>query len=75
VSLVNQGQLPGQVLGVADAGEHALPARRAVDVGRIAGEQDAPAAVVVGQPSVDAEVRRPSRVAYPHVLDTRALGE
>ena len=41
----DQGQLPGQIHGVLHAGVHPLPAGRAVDVRRVAGQEHAPVAV------------------------------
>ena len=50
--------------GVLDAGVHALAARRAVHVRRVAGEEDAAVAVVVGEPVVDAKSRAPYDVVH-----------
>ena len=62
LSLLYQGELPGEVEGVLHAGVHALAAGRAVDVGRVAREHH-PAAPIVGHLAfVDAEAGQPDRI-------------
>ena len=55
----DERELPGEVLGVADPGVHALTAQRAVDVCGIACEQHAAASIRVGERRLDAERRCP----------------
>src|SRR5713101_2203802 len=60
---MDQRQLPGQVVRILDAGIHALPAHRAVDMDRVTSQKDASVAVVSRRPIVDTEIGQPSRVA------------
>jgi hypothetical protein len=60
-----QGELPGEVDPVLDAGVHALRAGRRVDVRGVAGDEDPPVAVAVGQPVADPEHRGPAQVVRP----------
>jgi hypothetical protein len=55
----DQGQFPGQVDGVLDAGVHSLAAGRAVDVRGVAGEQDAAEPVLGDLAVVDLEIGQP----------------
>src|SRR5690606_29592929 len=71
----DEREFPGEVLGVADAGVHALSADGAVDVGGAAGQQDAAAAVVGGQAPVDAEDRGPHGFAQAGVLSAAVGGQ
>ncbi len=57
-----QGELPGQVPGVLDAGVHSLGAGRRVDVGGVPGDEDPAVAVAVHDPVADAEHRGPADV-------------
>src|SRR5262249_30820323 len=61
----DHGELPTEIIGIAEARIHALPAERAVDVSRIAGEQDPPLPVSRGQTAVKPEYRSPPDVADP----------
>src|ERR1700722_278621 len=38
-ALQNQSKLPGEIVGVLDAGVHPLPARRRMDMGRLTGDE------------------------------------
>src|SRR5260370_37730002 len=60
---MDQRQLPSQVVRVLDAGIHALPAHRAVDMHRVTSQKDTFVAVMPRGPVVDAEVGQPARVA------------
>ena len=60
----DQGELPGQVVRVEDAGVQALAARRAVDVHRVAGQQHPAAPVGAGGPAVAAEAGQPGGVGH-----------
>ena len=53
--LQGQAKLPAQVVGVLDAGVHALSSRRRVDMGGISGQEDPAVAVAVDDPVADAE--------------------
>ena len=55
-------ELPGEVVGVLDAGVHALGAGGRVDVRGIAGHEDPAGAVAVDEPVADPEDRRPAQV-------------
>ena len=69
-----QGELEGQVLGVADAGQHALPAERGVRVGGVTGDQRVAVSIVVGEAAVHGEHRQPLGIADAHAAPA-ALGE
>ncbi len=69
------GELPAEVVGVLDAGVHALAASRGVDVRRVACQEDAPGAVVVGQDYVDPMEGVPFRVLDDHAGDAGAVSE
>src|ERR1700737_1928021 len=60
---MDQRQLPGQVVRVLNAGIHALPAHRAVDMHRVTSQKDALVAVMSRGPIVYTEVGQPARVA------------
>src|SRR5208282_1106092 len=60
---MDQRQLPGQVVRVLDAGIHALPAHRAVDMHRVTSQKNAFVTVMSRRPVVDTEVGQPARVA------------
>src|SRR5467141_2302183 len=60
---MDQRQLPGQVVRVLDAGIHALPAHRAVDMHCITSQKDSFVAVMSRGPVVDTEVGQPARIA------------
>jgi hypothetical protein len=75
-----KGELPAQIDRVLDAGVHALGARWAVDVGGVAGQEDAAGAVAAGAVGlapapVDAEVARPDRVVQPQAAGGAAVGD
>ncbi len=53
----HQRHLPGEVVGVLNAGVHSLPAGGRMDVGGIARDEDVADAVFVGEPHGDAEHR------------------
>src|ERR1700682_4596881 len=59
---MDESQLPGQVVRVLDAGIHALPAHRAVDMHGVTGQKDAFVAIMARGPVVDTEVGQPTRV-------------
>ena len=56
---------------VLDARVHALPARRAVHVRRVSGEQDPCGAVAVRHPVLDAEPGAPQQLVDPSRLGDR----
>ena len=74
-TLVHEGELPRQVVGVLDTGVHTLAARRAVDVRGVAGDERAARAVPVARAVVDPERRRPRRVAQPRAAGDARVGE
>ncbi len=59
----DQGELPAQVPGILDTGVHALGAGRAVDVGGIAGQEDAAVPVAAGVAVLQPEVGQPDGIA------------
>ena len=60
----HQGQLPGQILRVAEAGVHPLAPQGGVDVGGVAGKQHPAPSVGLCQPALDLEGGRP--LGAPH---------
>src|SRR5215472_19579 len=54
-ALYDKRQLPGEVVGVLDAGIHPLAAGRRVDMSGVAGNKDAAFAVMFGEPHADPE--------------------
>jgi hypothetical protein len=52
----NERHLPGEVVGVLNAGVHALTASGRMDVSGVAGEEAASFAIVRGEAHADAEV-------------------
>ena len=77
VSLAAQDerQLPGEVVGVLDAGIHPLPARRRVDMGGVAGDEGRSDPVAGGKPHADAEDRRPAHVLQRGLPRQQAIGD
>src|SRR5260370_2822068 len=65
-AMMDQRQLPGQVVRVLDAGIHALPAHRAVDMHRVTSQKDALVAVVSPGPVVYTAVGQPAPGADAH---------
>lgn len=55
----DEGELPAQVDSITDGEVHALPARRAVDMGGVADEEDVPDPKSLGDPAVDPEQGSP----------------
>ena len=74
-ALQQQGELPGEIVGVLDSGVHALAAGRGMDVGRIAGNEHAAAAVGVREPHADAKNRRPAQVRQFWFLRQEVVGD
>src|SRR3954449_1110915 len=54
------GNLPGEIHGIADSGIHALPAHRTVDVCRIAKQECASLAKVIGDAVMNTVGREPA---------------
>ena len=66
------GQFPGQVVGVLNAGGHALAAGRGVDVSGVAGQEDAAGPVALDDPFAGGELGCPGQVAES---DRQAAGD
>ena len=64
-ALPDQRELPAEVDHVLDAGVHPLPARRTVDVRRIATKENAAHAQGGHHPAVDPEARTPDQIVQP----------
>jgi hypothetical protein len=62
------GQLPAQVVGVLDAGVHALAAGRVAHVGRVARQEHPAVAEPLGQPDIGPPHRRPGQLVQPDGL-------
>lgn len=69
------GEFPAQVECVLDTGVHALSPGRAVDVRRVAGEEERTFPVVGGAPVVDAEARHPDRIAQRQLVRCPVVGD
>src|SRR5262249_17576229 len=69
-SVQHRGQLPREVHGVPDAGVHALPADRAVNVRGITHEEHASASEMVGHSMMDVVGGEPVHASY---IDTHPL--
>jgi hypothetical protein len=65
LAVMDERELPRQVVRVLHPGVHALAPERAVDVSRVAGEEHAPAPVLCDLTRVDPEPREPARCAQP----------
>ena len=59
VAVDDQSKLPGEILDVAEPGQHPLPAERCMGVSGVAGDQHPAPAIGVGEPAVHAEHRQP----------------
>src|SRR5579862_3338219 len=57
---MDESQLPGEVVRVLDAGIHALPAHRAVDMHGVARQKDSFVAIVARGPVVIRKYARPA---------------
>src|SRR5260370_19791944 len=58
-TLQDSGEFPGEVHRVADAGVHALPTHRAVDVSGVAEQERTTLAETFGEPMLHAPGRQP----------------
>jgi flagellar biosynthesis/type III secretory pathway chaperone len=65
----NQAQLPGEIERVLNSHIHALTADRAMDVRGVAEQKHPVLAKARSLPAVDAEHRRPSRIAEPETVE------
>ena len=63
----NTRQFPAEIHGVLDADVHALTAHRRVDMGGIAGEENPPFPVVLGEARFIREARHPDRIARTEI--------
>src|SRR5580698_6925988 len=69
----DQGKLPGKVERVLHASVHALAAGGTVNVGGVAGYEDAVCAVVINLALVDTEIRQPEGFAGSDLPQTALI--